>query len=63
LHLGAYSEEVPNIEKLKNFIKAGGYKITGDHEEDYLKGPGMFGPGNPKKYLTLISYQVEKSKK
>ena len=61
LHVGPYAEETPAIEKLKAFISAGGYKITGDHEEEYLRGPGVFGAGNTKKYLTIIRYRVEKA--
>lgn len=60
LHIGAYGEETPTIEKLQNFIKNKGYKIAGDHEEEYLKGPGMFFKGNPKKYYTIIRYQIVK---
>lgn len=62
LHIGPYAEETPTIDKLKVFIISSGYKIAGDHEEEYLKGPGVFGAGNTKKYLTIIRYQVEKEK-
>jgi len=60
LHIGSYSEEEPTIEKLYKFIADSGYEISGVHEEKYLKGPGMFGKGNPKKYKTIIRYPVEK---
>ncbi|MEW6103790.1 MAG: GyrI-like domain-containing protein [bacterium] len=60
LHIGPYSEEAPTIERLHNFIKENGYKIIGEHEEEYLKGPGMFGKGNPKKYYTIIRLKVAK---
>lgn len=60
LHLGPYSAETATIEKLKNFIAASGYQIAGPHEEEYLRGPGMFGRGDPKKYCTIIRYRVEK---
>lgn len=60
LHVGAYSEEAPTVDKLHKFVKDKGYKIIGIHEEEYLKGPGMFFKGNPKKYLTIIRYGVEK---
>lgn len=59
LHVGAYSEETPTIDKLKQFITDSGYDIAGYHEEEYLKGPGMFWAGNPSKYLTLIRYPVK----
>lgn len=60
LHIGPYSTEGATIEKLKSFIAASGYQIAGPHEEEYLKGPGMFGKGNPNKYCTLIRYRVVK---
>jgi len=60
LHKGSYANEQPTIQRLNDYIKQQGYTIIGEHEEDYIKGPGMFGPGNPKKYLTIIRYRVEK---
>ncbi|HEY4761815.1 MAG TPA: GyrI-like domain-containing protein [Thermoguttaceae bacterium] len=63
LHVGSYLEERPTIEKLHNFIKASGYKISGYHEEEYVKGPTTFSKGDPKKYLTIIRYPVEKAEK
>ncbi len=60
LHIGSYSSEIPTIESLKKFINDNGYTISGDHEEEYLKGPGMFGKGNPDKYYTIIRYCVKK---
>jgi hypothetical protein len=61
LHVGSYSEETPAIEKLKKFITDNGYIISGDHEEEYLIGPGMFSKGDPKKYYTIIRYSVQKA--
>ncbi|MBU0731950.1 GyrI-like domain-containing protein [Patescibacteria group bacterium] len=60
LHIGPYKTETPTIERLKKFIEDQGYEITGTHEEDYLKGPTMFGPGNPEEYYTIIRYQIRK---
>jgi hypothetical protein len=60
LHVGPYTTEPPTVEKLKAFIAASGYQIAGPHEEEYLRGPGMFGKGNPEKYYTIIRYRVEK---
>jgi hypothetical protein len=60
LHIGPYSAEPPTIERLKTFIKSQGYRIIGEHEEEYVKGPSMFGPGDPNKYYTIIRYQVVK---
>ncbi|MFC2165632.1 hypothetical protein ACFLT2_11630 [Acidobacteriota bacterium] len=58
LHIGAYSEEAPNIEKLHKFITAQGYVIAGPHEEEYLKGPGMV--ADPSEYWTIIRNKVVK---
>ncbi len=62
LHIGPYDREEPTIAKLTQFIKECGYEIVGEHEEEYLKGPGMFSKGNPEKYLTVIRYRVKKAK-
>ncbi len=59
LHVGPYSGEEATVEKLKRFITQNNYEICGDHEEEYLKGPGFL-PTNPKNYLTIIRYQVRK---
>ena len=60
LHIGSYTAEAPTVEKLKKSIREEGYRIVGPHEEEYLKGPGMFGPGDPNKYYTIIRYSVAK---
>jgi len=59
LHVGPYAAETPTIEKLHAFIKQKGYEIAGYHEEEYLKGPGMFFKGDPAGYYTIIRYQVK----
>lgn len=61
LHVGPYDREKPSIERLQAFIQSGGYEAIGDHEEEYLKGPGMFFRGNPEKYQTIIRYRVRKA--
>jgi len=61
LHVGLYSEEVPTVGRLMAFISRNGYQAIGEHEEEYLKGPGMFGKGDPRKYYTIIRYRVEKA--
>jgi hypothetical protein len=60
LHTGSYATEIPTVEKLHKYIKENGYEIIGNHEEVYVRGPGMFFKGNPDEYLTLIRYQVKK---
>lgn len=62
LHRGPYSEERPTIEKLHQYIARQGYKVIGEHEEDYIKGPGMFSAGDPKGYYTIIRLRVAKAK-
>jgi hypothetical protein len=58
LHVGAYSEETPTIEKLFAFIAEQDYEIAGPHEEEYLKGPES--GSDTSKYMTIIRYQVRK---
>jgi hypothetical protein len=62
LHVGSYANEKPTIESLHAFIAQQGYEISGLHEEEYLKGPGMFFKGNPETYLTIIRYQIARKK-
>ena len=62
LHVGPYDREEPTIAALKQFIKECRYEIVGEHEEEYLRGPGMFSKGNPQKYLTIIRYRVKQAK-
>jgi hypothetical protein len=61
LHVGSYSTEVPDIERLCAFITSRGRRVVGDHEEEYVKGPGMFFAGNPDNYLTIIRLRVEQT--
>ena len=58
LHVGPYDRETPSIEKLKAFITERGYETTSPHEEEYLKGPGMFFRGNPEEYVTILRYEI-----
>jgi hypothetical protein len=59
LHIGPYSAEDRDIQRLKEFAAAHGYRIIGDHEEEYVRGPGMIFRGDPDKYLTIIRLRVE----
>jgi hypothetical protein len=54
LHLGAYDQEKPTVERLQKFIEYSGYQITGVHEEEYLTKP------DAKVMKTIIRYQVMK---
>jgi hypothetical protein len=60
LHVGSYSTEQPDIERLRAFIDSQGYRVVGDHEEEYVKGPGMIFAGDPDTYLTIIRLRVKK---
>jgi hypothetical protein len=59
LHLGPYDQEEPTIERLHRFIEAQDCKVVGEHEEEYIRGPGLFGPGDPKEYYTIIRLRIE----
>jgi len=54
LHLGPYNQEGPTVERLHKFIEDSGYKIAGDHEEEYLTKP------DAKVVKTIIRYVVKK---
>jgi hypothetical protein len=62
LHVGPYSTEAPDIERLHQFITASGYRVIGEHEEEYVKGPGMMFAGSPERYLTIIRLRIEKTR-
>lgn len=47
------------IERLLHFMNAQGYRVVGEHEEEYVKGPGMMFSGDPEQYLTIIRLRVE----
>ncbi|MYN65023.1 MAG: hypothetical protein F4X11_08345 [Acidobacteria bacterium] len=61
LHIGRYDAEQPTIERLKAFVEAGGYETFGGHEEEYIVGPSMAGPGNPDEYRTILRYRIRKA--
>lgn len=54
LHIGAYDQEGPTIERLHRFIEENGYEIAGMHEEEYLTMP------DSKLVKTIIRYVVRK---
>jgi len=54
LHLGAYDQEEPTINRLQQFIEENGYEIAGAHEEEYLTTPDAKVP------KTIIRYPVRK---
>ena len=62
LHVGSYDDELFDINRLMEFVKDNKYVVTGKHEEEYIKGPGMFFKGDPKNYRTIIRYAVAKGR-
>lgn len=54
LHRGPYDEVGPSYEKIMAYAQEKNLTLQGPAREIYLKGPGMFFKGNPKKYLTEI---------
>ena len=58
LHVGPYSEEGPTVERLRAFAESRGYVLAAEHEEEYIRGPTMSGPGDPTQYLTILRYRV-----
>ncbi|MCY3698732.1 MAG: GyrI-like domain-containing protein [Gemmatimonadetes bacterium] len=58
LHIGRYDAEQPTIERLKAFVEAEGFETFGGHEEEYIVGPTMAGPGNPDEYRTILRCRV-----
>ncbi len=62
LHIGPYADELADISRLTEFAKDNKYLLSGKHEEEYIKGPGMFFKGDPKNYRTIIRYAVTKGR-
>ncbi|MCG8467070.1 MAG: GyrI-like domain-containing protein [Gemmatimonadetes bacterium] len=60
LHVGPYDQEQPTFDRLLAFVEAQGYVTIGGHEEEYVRGPTMAGPGDPTEYLTILRYRVRK---
>ena len=54
LHIGAYDQEQPTVERLHKFIEDSGYEIAGVHEEEYITTP------DAKVVKTIIRYPVKK---
>lgn len=54
LHLGAYDQEGPTVERLHKFIEESGYEIAGIHEEEYLTTP------DAKVIKTIIRYAIKR---
>ncbi len=57
LHIGAYSDEKPTIDRLHAFIDAQGYQPTGKHHEIYLGDPRR---AAPEKLRTIIRQPMKR---
>jgi hypothetical protein len=55
-----YTKEQPTVQRLTDFIQKSGSKISGTHEEEYLRTSGMFFKGNENEYYTILRYSVKK---
>jgi hypothetical protein len=51
------------MRKLKDALQQQGYQVLEGHEEEYIKGPTMSGPGDPEQYITIIRYRLQKATK
>lgn len=58
MHRGPYDQLRSSYARAREYRKERGYEITLPTREVYLKGPGMFFWGNPKKYLTEIQLPI-----
>jgi hypothetical protein len=58
LHVGQYADEAADIGRLQAFVAASGYRAIGEHEEEYVRGPGVIFAGDPHDYLTIIRLRV-----
>jgi len=59
LHEGPYDDLGRSYAKILEYVRKKGYKTVLPTREVYLKGPGMFLRGNPRKYLTEIQILIE----
>jgi hypothetical protein len=60
LHIGPYDREEPTMERLRAYAESTGYALVGEHEEEYIRGPTMTGPGIPDEYITVLRYRVRR---
>jgi hypothetical protein len=58
MHIGPYSAEGPNIERLHAFIVKSGFRPRGKHHEIYLGDPNRTAPDTLR---TVLRQPVEKS--
>jgi hypothetical protein len=58
VHIGPYNTEENDITRLQTFVTELGFRVIGDHEEEYVRGPGMILAGDPQQYITIIRLRV-----
>jgi len=58
VHIGPYNTEENDITRLQTFVTRLGFRVIGDHEEEYVRGPGMILAGDPQKYITIIRLRI-----
>ena len=56
MHIGPFSEEESTIEKVHNFIKENGFRLTGKHHEIYLSD---IRKAAPEKWKTIIRQPIK----
>jgi hypothetical protein len=57
MHIGPYSDETENIQKMHSFMKENGYTFNGKHHEIYLSDPRKTAP---EKLKTILRQPVKK---
>jgi hypothetical protein len=57
MHIGLYSEETENIQRMHTFMKESGYTFNGKHHEIYLSDPRK---AAPEKLKTILRQPVKK---
>lgn len=58
-HLGPYEEISGAYEAIISFAEKHDLQLKCPSREVYLKGPGMFFKGNPKKYVTEVQFLID----
>jgi hypothetical protein len=57
MHIGPYSDELPTINTLHEWVEEQGYQLIGDHHEIYMSDPRRRKPENLK---TIIRHPIKK---
>ncbi|MBD3205625.1 hypothetical protein GF319_04665 [Candidatus Bathyarchaeota archaeon] len=57
MHVGPYSDELPTINMLYEWVEEQEYQLRGDHHEIYMSNPRRTKPENLK---TMIRHPIKK---